>query len=114
MEITEITRTRPLANFMIAANHYPRSNLQERRCWGKKIGFPRDPVVAVRTASTAVVIFRARALTVEIVADVNDKVRSRRRSALGQHRERPLCVGITVLEFAIVPIGVGWVDLHCP
>src|ERR1700687_3652483 len=83
---------------MIAANHQPGSRFEKRRSWGKEVGVPTRPVVAIGRTSATRISGRAWRLAIEIVAKVYHEVRFQVRGRLCQPGERPRCRIVACLK----------------
>src|SRR5712692_5692421 len=93
-----VRTSKGLANLVIAAGHDPGRRSEQRSRRRKEIGLPGQPIVAVRTALAARVAFRAGALAIDVVADVDDEVGLARGDGLGQLGERPPRLLVAILE----------------
>src|SRR5207244_995837 len=86
------------AQLVIAAHHDPRRGGEERRPGIEQFGSPGRPVVAKRAAGATGPAERAGALTVVVVADMDDEVGPLRRRRLGDRGKRPGCGIAAILQ----------------
>ena len=77
------------AVFMIAPRQYDGGGVQQRRGGFEEVGVPGGPVVAPGRAGTSLVSWRALALAIEIVADMDHQVGLEAGGGARDRRERP-------------------------